>query len=79
LLAISENQPDPSNAKSTSEILAMHQAGRGWALIAQDLGCKNLSAVIKNAASRAADGRETPEYDRRKVRPALLTSAGRAD
>lgn len=61
LLAIAENQPNPANAKSTTEILAMRQAGRGWSLIAQDLGCRNLSAVIKNAALRAADGRETPE------------------
>lgn len=58
LLSLVENQPDPANAKSASEILAMRQAGQGWSTIARQLGCRNLSAAIKCAALQAAEARE---------------------
>jgi hypothetical protein len=58
LMALVENQPDPANAKSASEILAMRQAGEGWSTIARHLGCRNLSQAIKGAALQAAAARE---------------------
>lgn len=64
LLTLAENQPDPTNAKSADEILAMRQAGAAWGTIARALGCRNLSAVIRAAALQAVEAREALRRER---------------
>ena len=61
LLALEANQPDPSHAKSASEILAMRRAGEGWKVIARVLGCKDVDAILNlGGQPRGAHGGEQP-------------------
>ena len=68
LLALEANQPEPSHAKSASEILAMRRAGEGWKAIARALGtavdgscsggvCKLLAGIRSNRGGEAPIGR----------------------
>jgi hypothetical protein len=49
LLAIESSQPDPSSAKSASDIIAMRRAGREWEEIARALGCTDVDAVARES------------------------------
>ncbi len=61
LLALEANQPEPSHAKSASEILAMRRAGEGWKVIARVLGCKDVDAILNlGGQPRGAHGGERP-------------------
>ena len=48
LLALTAKQPDPTSAKTLSEIVAMRQGGMGNGRLAKELGYKSLGAVIKS-------------------------------
>jgi len=48
LLALTAKQPDPTTAKTLSEIVAMRQGGTGNGRLAKELGYKSLGAVIKS-------------------------------
>ena len=68
LLAIEARQPDPTSAKSASEILTMRRAGDGWEEIARALGCTDVDEIVKLAGPRPSA--------RGGVRPAALSKGG---
>ena len=48
LLALTAKQPDPTTAKTLSEVVAMRQGGMGMGQVAKELGYRNLGSVIKS-------------------------------
>jgi hypothetical protein len=67
LLALEASQPDPTTARSASEILAMRRAGEAWPAIARALGCRNVDTLLETAGEPPRPSKSRPRRGRRRV------------